>query len=891
MNSLEKSPSAWHKPGHSRSSSTASSRHTRQNSRDWEVMEDIHNEDSGVRTVRDVAQPGNYEGYLMKKRKWPLNGWHKRYFVLDRGILKYAKSEQDIIKGKIHGSIDVSLAVMSINKKSKRIDLDAGYSLYHMKAKRPEVFYIWVTKLCAHRVFKKNEAVRLHADVLAALSNGNTPLPSMASLAQSNGSVPGRPLHPQYQAHAARIQQGVNSVPPGVDLKVSTWLQQAQDPECCSQELAQCQADLAQLSQLIQKLESLPQSQPIFENNHRTAGSQYNTLEKVRKKSTKILGNSRSLSRVEALNMYPSDRLNASVPSIPDFVRSQAPASLPYPQSTKLQREVCALSYRVHASLKNIFGMLSVERERLQQAWTGPDLHQSTSAQLATLCTTLSELEMQSRLTRVHSLSLSSDSTEESFRTVNQPPPSVAGQRMSVASTPSISESCAEYFDASDVVVDVVVCGSSSENEASDDSCLSDVTTSNSDPEEGHITRNYRASLSGASVVATKFAAKVAGRRTSLPAPCPSNSHVGLWNILYNNIGKDLSRVSMPVVLNEPLCFLQRLCEELEYSELLDTANRTDDPYERMVYVAAFAISAYFFGRHRNRYKPFNPVLGETYECVRDDKGFRYVSEQVSHHPPISACHAESENFTFWQDQRWKNKFWGKSVEVIPVGMVNVTLPRYGDHYEWNKVTTCIHNILSQQRWLEHYGEILIRNTQSNVCTCKITFVKSRYWSPEINEVQGSVLDAAGNVVHRFGGLWHEGIICDTLPTPQCVWKPYPVPADYFQCYGFSQYARELNELTPDLRPLLPPTDTRFRPDQRLLEEGKVDEAEKKKDQVEQVQRDRRKVMEKRGEAHIPRFFRKSVDSSGKEVWISNGTYWKIRQEPGFAHTDNLDLW
>lgn len=53
-------------------------------------------------------------------------------------------------------------------------------------------------------------------------------------------------------------------------------------------------------------------------------------------------------------------------------------------------------------------------------------------------------------------------------------------------------------------------------------------------------------------------------------------------------------------------------------------------------------------------------------------------------------------------------------------------LYRYGDHYEWNKAVTCIHNVLSQQRWLEHYGEVVIRNKESDVCTCKITFVKVR---------------------------------------------------------------------------------------------------------------------------------------------------------------------
>lgn len=73
------------------------------------------------------------------------------------------------------------------------------------------------------------------------------------------------------------------------------------------------------------------------------------------------------------------------------------------------------------------------------------------------------------------------------------------------------------------------------------------------------------------------------GRRTRLPAPCPDTSNINLWNILRNNIGKDLSKVSMPVELNEPLNTLQHLCEEMEYSELLDKASETDDPYERMV--------------------------------------------------------------------------------------------------------------------------------------------------------------------------------------------------------------------------------------------------------------------------------------------------------------------
>ncbi|MGH0168188.1 UNVERIFIED_CONTAM: hypothetical protein FKN15_006288 [Acipenser sinensis] len=227
----------------------------------------------------------------------------------------------------------------------------------------------------------------------------------------------------------------------------------------------------------------------------------------------------------------------------------------------------------------------------------------------------------------------------------------------------------------------------------------------------------------------------------------------------------------------------------------------------------------------------------------------------VSHHPPISVCQAESDNFIFWQDVRWKNKFWGKSLEIVPVGMVNVILTKFGDHYEWNKVTSCIHNILSGQRWIEHYGEVVIRNNSSSICQCKITFCKSKYWGSNMNEVQGAVLDEAGTVIHRLGGRWHEGIYCGTPPKTHCIWKPNPMPADFDRYYGFTRYALELNELNPELKLLLPPTDTRLRPDQRYLEEGNVEAAETEKQRVEQLQRDRRKVLEENGLPYQPRFF------------------------------------
>ncbi len=61
----------------------------------------------------------------------------------------------------------------------------------------------------------------------------------------------------------------------------------------------------------------------------------------------------------------------------------------------------------------------------------------------------------------------------------------------------------------------------------------------------------------------------------------------------------------------------------------------------------------------------------------RDDLGFRIISEQVSHHPPVSAFHADSSDYIFHGAIHPKLKFWGKSVEVTPRGIVTLELLRY----------------------------------------------------------------------------------------------------------------------------------------------------------------------------------------------------------------------
>jgi hypothetical protein len=126
--------------------------------------------------------------------------------------------------------------------------------------------------------------------------------------------------------------------------------------------------------------------------------------------------------------------------------------------------------------------------------------------------------------------------------------------------------------------------------------------------------------------------------REVLPYLTPVNQKIPIWNMVGKFMKQDLTKVSLPVILNEPLGTLQKTCEIMANIELLEKAAMFDikDSLKRLVYATIFCIVQYNLYKDRTR-KPFNPLMGETYELVQEN--YRFISEQVSHHPPISAFH------------------------------------------------------------------------------------------------------------------------------------------------------------------------------------------------------------------------------------------------------------
>lgn len=78
----------------------------------------------------------------------------------------------------------------------------------------------------------------------------------------------------------------------------------------------------------------------------------------------------------------------------------------------------------------------------------------------------------------------------------------------------------------------------------------------------------------------------------------------------------------MPVWLCEPLSLLQRTKESAQYGFLVDKAYDELDQTKRMEYITAYALSP--CSSLERLSKPFNPLLGETYEIVRCEFEFNY---------------------------------------------------------------------------------------------------------------------------------------------------------------------------------------------------------------------------------------------------------------------------
>ncbi|KAG6485905.1 hypothetical protein ZIOFF_054472 [Zingiber officinale] len=364
------------------------------------------------------------------------------------------------------------------------------------------------------------------------------------------------------------------------------------------------------------------------------------------------------------------------------------------------------------------------------------------------------------------------------------------------------------------------------------------------------------------------------------------------WRMMQKYIGSDVtSMVTLPVIIFEPMTMIQKMAELMEYSHLLDLADECEDPYMRLVYSSSWAISVYY--AYQRTWKPFNPILGETYEMVNHG-GLTFISEQVSHHPPMGAGHAENGHFTYDITSKLKTKFLGNSVEVYPVGRTRVKLKKAGVVLDLVPPPTKVNNLIFGRTWVDSPGEMIMTNLTTGDKVV-LYFQPCGWFGAERYEVDGYVYSAEEEPKILMTGKWNESMSCqpcdqegEPLPGTELkeVWRVAAAPEkDKFQ---YTYFAHKINSFETAPKKLLA-SDSRLRPDRYALEKGDLGKSGAEKTRLEERQRAEKRIREARGEQFTPRWFNMTGEVTPTpwgdlEVYEYNGKYTEHR-----ARIDNSD--
>jgi len=109
--------------------------------------------------------------------------------------------------------------------------------------------------------------------------------------------------------------------------------------------------------------------------------------------------------------------------------------------------------------------------------------------------------------------------------------------------------------------------------------------------------------------------------------------------------GKSVMNISLPINIFDVRSHIEVFAFQNSYAKIfLEKSGKIKDPMERLKYSTTFAITTVHMAVAQ--LKPFNPILGETFQCKIADTQF--FMEQTSHHPPIFNFYILGENYKIY---------------------------------------------------------------------------------------------------------------------------------------------------------------------------------------------------------------------------------------------------
>ncbi|XP_046752060.1 oxysterol-binding protein-related protein 9 isoform X2 [Diprion similis] len=236
-------------------------------------------------------------------------------------------------------------------------------------------------------------------------------------------------------------------------------------------------------------------------------------------------------------------------------------------------------------------------------------------------------------------------------------------------------------------------------------------------------------------------------------------------------IGMDLTKVALPTFILERRSLLEMYADYFAHPDFFLRIADMPTPRERMVQTVRWYLCSFHAGRKSGvAKKPYNPILGEVFRChwdlpkdsesdtlskastntVKDgpvpwcrENQLTFVSEQVSHHPPVSAFYAEhyAKKISFSAHVWTKSKFLGLSIGVHNVGKGWVSVLEHGEEYVLTFPNGYGRSILTVP-WIELGGAVTITCAQTGY-HATIDFLTKPFYGGKRNRVTCQVFQPA----------------------------------------------------------------------------------------------------------------------------------------------------
>lgn len=251
-------------------------------------------------------------------------------------------------------------------------------------------------------------------------------------------------------------------------------------------------------------------------------------------------------------------------------------------------------------------------------------------------------------------------------------------------------------------------------------------------------------------------------------------------------LGMDLTRVTLPTFILERRSLLEMFADFLGHPDYFVRVADAATPEDRMQAVVKWYLTSIHVGRNGSvAQKPYNPIIGETFHCSwriahkdapaqeGDDTSnckpkegkkkspyitIRYVAEQVSHHPPVSAFFIEcpekqlSINAHIWT----KSKFMGMSIGVNLVGDITLVIGSVRESYSLGMPSAYGRSILTEP-WVELGGRVNVACAESG-CQAAIVFHTKPFYGGKLHRVTAEVKNAEGTTLTRVQGEWDSAL-------------------------------------------------------------------------------------------------------------------------------------